>query len=113
MWTYQARCHRVIDADTLDLGVDLGFDVTIRRRVRLAAINAPELGTPEGRAARDWVTQWVDNHPGDWPLTVTTRQTASRDRYGRWVAVISAGGVTLNQQLIDAGHATVWPPPKL
>ena len=45
MYRYDAEVVRVIDGDTIDVIVDLGFDVWIRKRVRLAGINTPEVRT--------------------------------------------------------------------
>ena len=51
MYTYKAKCTRVVDGDTIDASIDLGFDITINKRIRLAGINAPESRTRdlEGR----------------------------------------------------------------
>lgn len=57
-WGYRYRAHvvRVVDGDTLDVNIDLGFHVEFRARVRLAGYNAPELHgltAVDGKAARD------------------------------------------------------------
>ena len=43
MYTYAARLVRVVDGDTVDLDIDLGFHITVRERFRLAGIDTPEL----------------------------------------------------------------------
>ena len=45
MYNYNATCIRVIDGDTIDADIDLGFSVKIKKRIRLAGINAPESRT--------------------------------------------------------------------
>ena len=45
MYNYNAKCIRVVDGDTIDAEIDLGFDVKIKKRIRLAGINAPESRT--------------------------------------------------------------------
>ena len=45
MYTYKAKCIRVIDGDTIDADIDLGFDITIRKRIRLSGIDTPESRT--------------------------------------------------------------------
>ena len=112
MWTYRARLNKVIDADTADLTIDLGFHLTLTQRVRLAGIDAPEMSTPGGRLAKQWATNWLlDHSDGDWPLTITTRKGPTHDRYGRFIADIHAGAHHLNRALLEAGHAQPWPKP--
>ena len=45
MYTYNAKCTRVVDGDTIDAEIDLGFDVKISKRIRLSGIDAPESRT--------------------------------------------------------------------
>ena len=45
MYEYKAKLVRVVDGDTIDCEIDLGFDITVRQRVRFAGINAPESRT--------------------------------------------------------------------
>ena len=51
MYTYKAKLERVVDGDTLDASIDLGFDVIVRKRIRLAGINTPESRT---RRKKTW-----------------------------------------------------------
>ena len=61
MYTYKAKLDRVIDGDTIDVNIDLGFDIQIKKRVRFAGINTPESRTryleekARGLAAKDRV----------------------------------------------------------
>lgn len=115
MWTYRARCDHVVDGDTYDLTVDLGFQ-TYRTgvRVRLMGADTPELrhGTPhersEGKRARLFAESWLNAGTGDWPLTVTTSRA---DSWGRWVAGIHRNGDTrsLTDALLAAELAAPWP----
>ena len=45
MYIYKAILDRVVDGDTIDVHIDLGFDVSVKKRVRFAGINAPESRT--------------------------------------------------------------------
>jgi len=45
MYTYNAKCTRVVDGDTIDAEIDLGFDIKVTKRIRLGGINAPESRT--------------------------------------------------------------------
>ena len=45
MYNYNAKCIKVVDGDTIDAEIDLGFDIKVTKRIRLAGINAPESRT--------------------------------------------------------------------
>lgn len=97
---------RVIDGDTVDLRVDLGFHIQAALRFRLARINAPEMKTVAGPLARDWALVWLNQAA----LRVISHKT---DDYGRWLGdIIRADGHSLSDDLLLAGHAVPWPPPK-
>lgn len=51
MWEYRATLNRVVDADTLELIIDLGFSVYTNQHIRIINLNSPESNTPEGREA--------------------------------------------------------------
>lgn len=103
VYTYRASCTRIVDADTLDLRVDLGLHCSIEIRARLVGVDAPERNTAEGQHATAWVGRWILDHPG--PYTVRTERDR-QERYGRWLATIEApDGAILNEDLVIAGHA--------
>ena len=104
-YVYAARCVNVIDGDTLDLDIDLGFHVTLRQRVRLRGIDTPELrGKDKHRAvaARTEVTIWTDGVA----LLVRTERDAT-DKYGRMLADIWVDGLatSLSDHLVARGLA--------
>lgn len=107
-WTYQARCLRLIDGDTLHVEVDLGFRSHIRTPVRLLGVNAPELSTPEGQAALTWVAGWMAGAGVSAALTIQSAHPGdySGDKYGRWLATVwRSDGACLNDDLLASGHA--------
>ena len=115
VWTYRARCVHVVDGDTFDLRLDLGFGLEHRRlRVRLLGADTPELrsGTAaeraEGKRVRAFVESWLTASPSEWPLTVTT---AKADGFGRWLAGVHRQGdmVSLTETLIANDMAARWP----
>jgi endonuclease YncB( thermonuclease family) len=80
-WTVPGEILRVVDADTYEINLDLGWKITYRAKVRLAGINAPEIATAEGREARDWITAQLRLGSGEFrPVTVVSH---SLDKYGR------------------------------
>jgi micrococcal nuclease len=100
LFTYAATVRRVVDADTLDVDLDLGMRVHLHARLRVAGVDAPESWTDEGKAAAAYVRSVM--HPGD-PLVVTTQKP---DKYGRILAAVSfSGGCDLAEVLLELGHA--------
>lgn len=55
MYTYKAVVDNVVDGDTIDVAIDLGFKVQTRQRIRLARVDTPEKGQPGYAAAKDFV----------------------------------------------------------
>lgn len=108
MYEYRARIVRVIDGDTVEADIDLGFHISVRKTLRLSGINAPETrGTerPHGLAATRFLEQLIpDLTGGSNELTVCTLKDAT-GKYGRCLAVLLAGDRNLNEAMIEAGHA--------
>jgi micrococcal nuclease len=101
-YQYNAVIRRWVDADTVDLQIDLGFDTLVRVRCRLMGLNAPERFTEEGKAATSYISD-ICGVGSD--VVVQTYKKGSTDKYGRWLATIFKGEVNINEQLIDSGHA--------
>lgn len=121
IWDYRATLRRIKDADTLVLLVDTGFRGRHEPAVRLARCDAPERGTPAGKAAFTFVYDLLrggmeyESLPPVWGLRVRTvqRETVVEEvtSFERWVAEVwrvDADGTMLNlsDALIAAGHAT-------
>lgn len=110
MWEYQAEVVSVHDGDTFTLDLDLGVDVRTRQRVRLRGVDAPELATVEGRAAREKTRLLL---PVGSSVVVQTEQTRARsvdrEKYGRLLAAVTLpDGRDLAAALVAAGHAWPW-----
>lgn len=102
LYTYNAKVVKIIDADTVDLLIDLGFSVYKKLRCRLAGLNSPELNTAEGKAARDFL---VANLPINEDVIVISKEY---DKYGRSLGVIYYKELNINKLLLDSGHAVVY-----
>jgi len=104
MHEYRAEIVRVVDGDTIDARLDLGFYMSAELRLRLAGIDAPETRGPEreaGKAATAALVAKLAEDPG--PCIVRTSKTG---KYGRWLAdIFSPSGLHLNNWLLEAGHA--------
>lgn len=109
MFEYRAHIRSVYDGDTIRADIDLGFGIwTANQPLRLLGIDAPELGTPEGRAARDFLRGLLP--VGAEVVIRTVRDTG--DKYGRLLATVwdreGAYGDSVNDYLIAAGHAVPY-----
>jgi micrococcal nuclease len=99
---YIRRCWliRVIDGDTIDVVIDLGWDMRMNERVRLFGVNAPEIRGPEkveGQRYKKLVEDWFLTHPVSYWLH---SREYKRDSFGRTLAVIVAtNGDSLNDFL--------------
>lgn len=103
LYTYKATVIRIIDGDTIELTIDLGYKVYWNSSCRLYGINAPELkgDTLEaGLKAREFLASKL---PAGRGIIIRSRQL---DKYGRpIVEIINVDGSSLNQQMVDAGYA--------
>jgi len=109
-YTYEAQVVRVIDGDTLWVEIDCGFDVWVKQKLRLRAIDCPELGTSVGQQARAFVEEAL-------ALSRVVISTSRADKYDRYLADVFYGpategapsilkeGVYLNRQLLREGLA--------
>lgn len=109
MFEYAAQVVRVIDGDTLVLDIDLGLSVTARAVVRVAGVNAPELPTPAGEAAKAFVEELVTAR-GAGVLVRTVKDR--REKYGRYLADISwpPDQAGLAELLLTSGNAVPYNP---
>ncbi len=111
MYNYNATCTRVVDGDTVDAMIDLGFGVHVKKRIRLAGINAPESRTRDkqekilGLAAKDRLIAMMNGADNFFEL-----ESQELGKYGRvlgelFVKDIEEKEINVNQTLIDEGHA--------
>jgi len=97
-FTFQARLDRVIDGDTMDLVVDLGFRTRKTIRVRVTGVDTDEIyGVSQdseeyrrGQKHSAFARAWFDEHTGDgpWPFVLSTEK--DHGKYGRWPARITS-----------------------
>ena len=115
MYQYAAKVIHVVDGDTVDLSVDLGFMVSLLVRFRLDGINAPEMRTPTldaGKASKAHLEALL----GDAQLGIIRVDSTGKDKYGRWVSkmyyVSRATGETVDvsARMIADGFAVAYVP---
>lgn len=105
-FSYAATVEKVVDGDTLDVSLDLGFKTFRQERLRLLGLNAPEMSTSAGKAVKLWVIRWLIEHSRDGWVQIHTRKAVDQEKYGRYLAeIVAADGACLNDDLISAGKA--------
>ena len=109
MYIYSAKCLKVVDGDTLDARVDLGFDTFKKIRIRLVGINAPESRTRDleekarGLAAKARVKELMKENKNQFVL-----HSQGVGKFGRCLGEIFLGESKLNDILINEGHAVAY-----
>ena len=112
MHEYKAKIRRWVDGDTVDVTLDLGFDILYNNRIRLYGINTPESRTRDleekerGLAAKDRVKELC---PVGSKITLRTTKDG-RGIFGRILGEIFIPGVvqSVNQLLVEEGHAVEY-----
>lgn len=101
LFNYKAKVTNVVDGDTVDAIISLGFYLTATLRLRLLGVNTPEMHGPTkeaGKIAKDFVkTMLLDKE--------VLIHTEKGDSFGRWLAIIYIGDVCFNDLLIKEGYA--------
>ena len=101
MYQYASRFIRAVDGDTVGLDLDLGFyQWRLGRTYRLARIDAPEIRTEGGPAARDALAAILS---GARAILATTSRA---DSFDRWIVELYADGESVSDALVAAGFAT-------
>lgn len=112
LFHYKATVIKVVDGDTIDLMVSLGFDTSVKGRFRLVGVNTPESygasACPEGVAAKAFTTAALP--VGAEVVVVTSKD--KKEKYGRYLAEVyklEKNGVvsekSVNQMLVESGNA--------
>ena len=117
MYTYKIKLERVVDGDTIDADIDLGFDVSVKKRIRLQGINAPESRTRDleekarGLAAKDRLKAILE---GAKEIQLCSHGVG---KYGRCLGELHVDRIdgkecltlaNVNELLIKEGHAVEY-----
>lgn len=111
---YTGKVLNVVDGDTVDLMIDLGFSIHHKIRVRLYGVNTPESRTKDaaekemGLKAKEYTKDWLHNHETVFIKTVVDKN----EKYGRVLAELYSSGdidspttACLNKDIIESGYA--------
>ena len=88
IYIYKAELIRVVDGDTVELMIDQGFSQFTKQTMRLYGIDAPEMNTAEGKAAKAWLWEALQPLEAIYIETLQHKTKAKRDKYGRFLAVL-------------------------
>jgi endonuclease YncB( thermonuclease family) len=107
MYKYNAKLDRVVDGDTVDALVDLGFDTWKKVRIRMVGMNAPESRTRDleekarGIAAKIRLEELL----GEGRFILESQGVG---KYGRCLGILFVDDININKTLIQEGHATEY-----
>ena len=109
MYEYRVKAvTKVVDGDTIDVDIDLGFNITYSQRVRLASIDTPESRTTNklekalGLEVKEFLKEKLK---GKTDIVIKTEKPDSSEKYGRILGHLMVDGISLNQEMIDKGYA--------
>jgi micrococcal nuclease len=114
MYEYRVKkVHKVVDGDTIDVDIDLGFSVSFFSRVRLAGIDTPESRTTDAKEkvlGLEVKEKLKKELAAAKDVVIKTEKPDSSEKYGRilgWV-FLDGSDVSLNQKLINEGYAWTY-----
>jgi len=114
MYEYRVKqVLKVVDGDTIDVVIDLGFDISFTSRVRLAGIDTPESRTTDarekilGKEVKDYLTKALQ---GATDIVIRTEKVDSSEKYGRILGWLFLDRATdsFNMELVNKGYAWVY-----
>ena len=104
---------KVVDDDTIDADIDLGFDISLTKRIRFAGIDTPESRTTNvkekalGLESKEWLKKALE---GAKDILIKTELPDSTEKYGRIIGHLFINGqeTSMNTQMIDEGYALAY-----
>ena len=114
MYEYRVKkVNKIVDGDTIDVDIDLGFAVSFTQRVRLAGIDTPESRTTDlkektlGLEVKEKIKKEIAAAKD---IVIKTEKPDSSEKYGRILGWLFLDGstISLNQRLIDEGYAWTY-----
>ena len=105
------KVTKVVDGDTIDVIIDLGFDIMYKSRVRLFGIDTPESRTRDlvekkfGLMSKEYLKNAVKNAE---KIVIKTHKGEETGKFGRILGEIFCDGVNVNQKMCEVGHAVAY-----
>ena len=109
MYEYSCKVKRVVDGDTVDVVIDLGFDIHYSSRVRLYGIDTPESRTRDkdekarGFISKDFLKSWLDKGG----VVIRTRKD-KKGKFGRVLGEMVVDNININELMIEEHHAVKY-----
>jgi micrococcal nuclease len=110
-YIYRIRTvNKIVDGDTIDADIDLGFDISLAKRIRLGGVDTPESRTTDlkekalGLESKEWLKKKLE---GAKNILIKTELPDSTEKYGRVIGhlFINEQTTSLNNQMINEGYA--------
>ena len=111
MYEYNCTVERVVDGDTIDVVLDLGFDILYKSRVRLYGIDTPESRTRDkdekarGKMAGSFLEEAIED--GE-KVIIQTKLKDSRGKFGRILGDVVVDGININQLMVKCHLAVAY-----
>ena len=115
---YEYRCKeikKVVDGDTVDVVLDLGFNIFHSCRVRMAGIDTPESRTRDldekarGKLAKEFLKNWVTEYENNKKnIVIKTKKEKAKGKFGRVLGELWVEGVNVNEDMIQSYHAVPY-----
>jgi len=109
VYEYNCKVKRVVDGDTVDVIIDLGFDIAYASRVRLYGIDTPESRTRDkdekarGLISKDFLKSWLDKGS----VVIRTRKD-KKGKFGRILGEMIVDDININELMIEEHHAVKY-----
>ena len=109
MYEYNCEVTRVVDGDTVDVIIDLGFDISYSSRVRLYGIDTPESRTRDkdekarGLISKDFLKSWLDKGQ----VVIRTKKD-KKGKFGRILGEMIVEDTNINELMIEEHHAVKY-----
>jgi len=111
MYEYSCKVERVVDGDTIDVVLDLGFNILHKCRVRLYGIDTPESRTrnldekARGKLAGSFLKEAIDKGK---KVVIQTKLKDSKGKFGRVLGEVVVDGVNINVKMVDENYAVAY-----
>ena len=112
MYEYRCKVVKIIDGDTVDIDIDLGFGVWLKKeRVRLAGIDTPESRTRDleekkyGLKSKKFLQEQIKKAKS---ITIKTYKGDETGKFGRILGDVWCDGKSINQLMCKVGHAVAY-----
>jgi micrococcal nuclease len=113
VYEYKCKIRRIVDGDTMDVDIDLGFNVVItKERVRIYGIDTPESRTRDlvekkyGLAAKDFAKKFLLDH--DPEVTLVCKEYDAKGKFGRILGDFRCKSKMLSQVMVEFYHAVPY-----